>query len=105
MDKVTINSLGVKISMQKDNEMVTLNLRFNKKISYLPIEIHEIFPSLIIIEANDCQIKSVTKANLRSLDKIKILWLNNNRIEKISSDAFEDLTSLIELGLSEILLL
>lgn len=36
-----------------------------------------------------------------NLKKMVVIWLTKNEIEKIPSDAFDDLTSMMELGLSE----
>lgn len=36
-----------------------------------------------------------------NLKKMLVMWLTNNQIEKIPSDTFDDLTSLVELQLSK----
>lgn len=102
MDNATrIDSPGYTVSNPKDESITGIFYQLNKKISYLPSQLHEIFPNLIALTAHRCSVKAVTRENFRNLNKLKGLWLSYNQIEKIYSDTFEDLISLETLDLSE----
>lgn len=47
--------------------------------------------------------EKILHKNFQNLKKLKSLWLKRNRIEKISSDTFQDLASLEKLDLGKIL--
>lgn len=76
-------------------------MKYNKHIFYLPTNLDESFPDLIEIKAFSCNVKSIHKKNFKNLRKLKGLYLNNNQIEKISTNTFEDLQSLERLFLSK----
>lgn len=73
----------------------------NKKISFLPVEVGTSFPSLKLFASKYCSIKTIAKAHFKGLKALQSLNLENNQIETIGSDTFEDLTSLKELYLSK----
>lgn len=85
-----------------DENVLGFLLRQNKKISHLPINIHENFPDLVSIDAHACAIKSISRENFRNLSLLKVLWLQFNKIEMVHNDVFRDLSSLERLFLSKI---
>lgn len=93
MQTKTINSKGFVIS-PADSSIDALTFYTNKKILFLPIRVDETFTNLIGYEAADCSLTAVSKINFKNLDKLLYLGLMKNQIERISSDTFEDLTSL-----------
>lgn len=102
MDQTTaITSDTVKISDAREESISKLWFDHNSKIFFLPIEIHEKFPNLIQINAFNCSISTISKSNFVKLSKLRILYLENNKIEKIDSDTFDDLISLEEIDLSK----
>lgn len=94
---VAINELGTTVS----NLDVTIKgLTFQSyRFYFLPDNVTENFPDLLVYRANDCSIKAISKRFFRGLTKLKILHLGSNKIEKISTDTFEDLAELKELFL------
>lgn len=83
------------------DEMVTsLDFTNNKKILYLPINVYKNFPELDTYEAGYCLIKEIKKTNFANLKNLHWLFLNQNQIEIVPVDAFEDLSSLARLFLS-----
>lgn len=85
--------------MDQDVEIFVLS--YNRKIEYLPENIIERFPKLMIIHARSCSIKSITKINFKDMQQVIDVWLDGNQIEKIESPTFEDFMALKRLVLCE----
>lgn len=79
-----------------------LDFGYNKKIEFLPVEVANSFPALKIYAANDCSIKTIAKVNFKDMQFLMELTLENNQIEIIRSDTFEDLISLQGIYLREL---
>lgn len=94
-----IVSIGSQIAVNEDQETKTLIFHGNKKIYFLPKNIYRNFPDLIEIDASKCSIKIVSRENFKKLEKLKKLSLQNNEIEKVQKNSFEDLLSLEVLDL------
>lgn len=78
-----------------------LYMQNNKNISYLPIDIYKVFPTLVVIDATSCSIKTVGPENLRNLTSLEFLWLRENLLDVIPKDTFKDLISLTSLDLGK----
>lgn len=96
-----INSDDVKISDARNENTTMLFFYNNIRISFLPIEIHEKFPDLLGIIARDCAILTISKKNVNKLRKLEVLDLAKNKIQKIESDSFDDLTNIEFIGLGK----
>ena len=66
----------------------------NRKIKHLPKLVDKSFPNLLAYGTNRLSLTTIKKSNFKGLFKLKGLWLNDNKIEIVLSDAFEDLISL-----------
>lgn len=97
-----IATTGTSISTPRDANIGALTFYDNSKIRFLPENPARNFPNLVLYDASDCAVQAVTRANFRSLHKLQRLFLNGNEIPKIERNTFDDLTSLEELDLSEI---
>lgn len=105
MDNATmIDAPNMKIST-RDDFMKGLGFRGNRKIEFLPNNVNENFPNLLGYRADACLIREISYPNFRGLNMLRRLDLDVNRIEKIASDTFSDLTSLQIVYLSEIFLI
>lgn len=91
--ETAINSTGFIIS-SRDEHIGALQMHLNEEIRFLPEKVSETFPNLLLIWAYKCSLTEVSKNNFENLAKLRSLFLNNNQIEKIPSNAFEDLMSL-----------
>lgn len=100
----TISALVFQLSSDYDRTVDALYYAYNMKIEYLPENVNEKFPGLKVLVANSCSIKAVTKKNFRNLSKLQLLDLSRNKIEEIYSNTFEDLRSLEDLRLRELIL-
>lgn len=89
------------ISMPRDDAVEGFDCERNKKISYLPVKIHEKFPNLVVLYADYCNIKAISKANFEKLGKLKRLSLSFNQIVTVNSNTFDDLTALELLWMRE----
>lgn len=100
----TIASEGFVVS-PSDSSVEGIDFFFNKKIQFLPIQVDETFPNLVIYDAGLCSIKVVAKNSFKNLTKLERLYLQYNKIELIDFGTFGDLTSLKILWLSSYKLL
>lgn len=101
--KTAIDSDGFTFSSVHE-ELLGLWLGVNEKTVFLPIKVNENFPNLIAYAATECSIKTIERKNFEKLNKLKVVRLEINQIEKISSDTFEDLLSLEYLYLCKFLI-
>lgn len=85
----------------RDGSVTGLTFNTNLKIVYLPVRVAENFPYLRAYSAYGCAVKEITKWNFKGLTRMNAVWLSQNQIEFIPSDAFEDLRELEHIGLSE----
>lgn len=96
----TISSPGFTIS-SRDETIGGLLFDHNKKINFLPEKVANTFPNLIVYSVYNCSLVKVFPANFKNLVNLKALDLQNNKIEKIPNNLFDDLTSLEYLNLSK----
>lgn len=101
IEEITIDSQGFSIASAKDEATGGIYFEENKQVSFLLVNVHEIFPNLMGFSAAECSIKTITKENFKNLKILKELKLRYNQIEIIQGDVFEDLISLEELDLGE----
>lgn len=85
----------------EDESVGALNFYFNPKVHFLPVEVYLKFPNLVVYTAFQCSVKTISKKNFKRLNKLSCLELNDNLIESIPSNTFEDLISLMKLNLSK----
>lgn len=97
-NETTIDSHGFEIS-SGDEAVEGLVFDNNQKIRFLPEKVAEKFPKLVIYWAQSCSLTEISKIHFENLGSLTQLLLQSNRIEKISSNTFEDLTSLFWLNL------
>lgn len=91
MDGYTeIHSNDVQISFMRDAS-VFIHFDGNLKIEHLPVEVHEIFPNLEVITAENCSIREISRKNFKNLHRLRNLNLAGNKIKMISSNTFEGL--------------
>lgn len=97
---VSINAPGDVFSSDYDESIEALSYEGNKKVFYLPNKVGEKFPLLLSYYAM-CSVKEIFRENFIGLNQLQGLRLDDNQIEKISSDTFKDLTSLRMVKLSK----
>lgn len=97
----SIDHFGLTIASVKDDSLNGLTFYGNKKVYFLPINLAKSFPKLVAYGADECSIKIISKDNFKALNKLTYLGLQDNFIERIQTNTFEDLTSLEGLTLSE----
>lgn len=93
----SIDTPGFTIASPRDETIEGLFFGRNKKIQFLPEKVAETFPNLLFYSAYNCSLSEVSKKHFQNLGKLMILSISANEIERISSDTFDDLTSLEEL--------
>lgn len=73
----------------------------NRKVEYLPINIHDTFPNLAIFNAYACSLKSVSYQHFRGLNKLRQLSLSRNELTSLDEHTFDDLGRVLHLHLTE----
>lgn len=84
----------VQIAANPDESVTGLSFFENKKIRFPPFGVDTSFPNLEAYDFEYCSLESISRHAFKNLRKLKVLWLNNNELEQIPSDSFEDLTAL-----------
>lgn len=82
-----------------DRSVIGLDFNNNKKIEYLPVKVHRVFPNLKEYMADHCSIREISRKNFEKLYEIKAIMLEHNQIEKLPSDTFTELPLLLVIGL------
>ena len=95
-----ISSTGVSVSSKINKDVKTISVAYNKKVEYLPENLHEVFPDLTQVDAVASSLKQLSKATFKNLFKLEKINLDGNKIERIDGDTFEDLTLLKKVFLS-----
>lgn len=100
-ENTSIDASGVELGVEKDESVLGIRFYDNKKIFYLPVDVYKSYPNLVIYFAHSCNIKFLLKANFKNLGSVKEVHLDNNRIQKLDGEMFEDMSSLQILYLSK----
>lgn len=87
-EKTEITSDDVEVSKASEDKF-SLWFDRNRKISFLPIKVHEKMPNLFAIYGDHCSISMIGKKNFKNLTKLENVHLIGNKIERINSDTFE----------------
>lgn len=88
------------------NDIVTeITFSDNPNIEFLPIQLHQSFPTIRKYYARRCAIREISKRNFENLIFLKRLNLQENQIYAVLKETFEGLVNLKELNLSKFELL
>lgn len=90
---ISIKEPNVMIS-NHDESVFGLWFDSNREILNLPIEVAAQFINLLGYSASGCSVKEISYENFKGLTQLNELWLDQNQIEKISDNAFQDLIDL-----------
>lgn len=96
----SIDSEGTTVSPSSASNFQGIYFERSKDVKYLPEKLAEKFPDLLAMQVIHCEVKSVQKKHFANLNKLFYLSLFENKIEVISNDAFDDLSMLEILYLS-----
>lgn len=98
-NEVTIDSQGFTIASAENDAVTAMGFFRNKNVSFLPVNVYNLFPYLVTMSASSGSIKTISKENFKHLKKLRGLYLDKNQIKTIRTNVFEDLTSLERLDL------
>lgn len=99
-DEATIDSPDFTIAT-RDVNVDLIKFFSNAKIEFLPVNVYQSLPNLVLYGAHNCSIREITKSNFERLNKLETIALWGNFIEIIKSDTFEGLANLINIDLGE----
>lgn len=71
----------------KDVEAIAFN---DVVVEYFPQILSDTFPNLTAIQLRKCGLKTITKQDLKGLDKLEMLWLPYNQVTFLPNDLFEN---------------
>ncbi|XP_070507835.1 uncharacterized protein MCAP_0864-like [Chironomus tepperi] len=83
-----INLTGSHADDQSSNSVTAVIIQ-DKKVEYLPKNFGEIFENLAALKVKNGRLKELRKDDLMSVPKLKYLNLDNNDIEVLDDDVFE----------------
>lgn len=80
-------------------DVEAIQLRGNKNIEFLPVDVYKKFPNLEVYMAKSASVKQISALNFAKLPKLRLLNLQGNQIEFIPDDCFQGLTRLYKIDL------
>lgn len=83
--------------LKSNNDVEALYFK-NTKLHYLPRNLGEIFPNLTFLEINNCNLKGLCFEDLVGLEKLKVLWLPDNKISAVPVNLFRNMPDLKEVS-------
>lgn len=98
----SISKKGETFHFMLDQSINGLYMSGNKRIEYLPVNVHRNFPNIKQYLAEDCSIREISRKNFEKLYEVSEIRLRENQIEKIPSDTFADLPLLLYIGLRKL---
>lgn len=103
MKTTAIDSPDFLITSDRDETVEGFAAWTNKKLEFLPTNLGEKFPNLIVLSAQNSAIKKITKKSFKGLGRLRKLYLHDNQIEAVDDDAFEFVPAVEEINLREYL--
>lgn len=101
LNKATvISDPNVTFSGSEIYDVNAILLLENYNIEYLPVNISKNVPNLEFYLAGRTIIREISALNFAKLSNLKFLGLQNNKIEFIPNNCFQDLTKIQEIDLS-----
>jgi DNA recombination-dependent growth factor C len=91
---MAINETGFTFAGNSDQYTSGLNFFKSKQVTFLPENVSEKFPNLMIYDASYCRVKAIERIHFFNLTKLEKLDLKENIIREIAEDTFEDLVLL-----------
>lgn len=94
-----IDTKNYKILDEADTSITKFEIEGNGFVKFLPTNIGEVFPMLLVLEVESCAIESIKADVFEGLETLQTLNLRSNQISNVDENAFEKLTTLRELNL------
>ena len=94
-----IDGEGFSVAGDPNINVQALSIEDNKEVKFLPENIDESFPALIVFRVFRCSIRTISGKHFKGLKNLERLELQGNEIESIDGDSFKDLTKLEKLYL------
>lgn len=100
--KTSIDEYEATISDPRDETVTGITFDYNRRITFLPIDVHMKMPKLVYFYARNCSVSQISKANFNRMSFLEYLLLDANQIEMIKGETFEDLVNIHWISLSKI---
>ena len=98
---ISVNINPFALPLIDGDSVQALSFSSNKNIKFLPENIAEAFPNLLVLSSQDNSIETIAKSNLKNLNKLQSLSFSGNKIKSLEPNVLEDLTSLEEINLED----
>ena len=82
-------------------DVIILDVENVADSDYIPINLAEQFPNLEFIKAERCSIRGLAVATLAGLTKIRFIDLDYNKIQTLTAEMFQGLTTLERIDMGE----
>lgn len=100
IEKQIIDNAFATVSSTSNLTVEAFDIRHEKGISFIPMQIPSKFPQLVAFQIFNCSIKSIGAKDLKGLKRLRYLNMPLNEIATIDKDAFQDLCKLEYLSLA-----
>lgn len=101
MVSTAINSTGFLITSPRDEAVEGFSVWKNEMLEFLPSNLGEKFPNLIVVNVFGCFIEEIRKEDFKGLGKLRVLNVAGNQLEKIADDTFDGIPAVEEIWLGE----
>lgn len=100
--KTKIDEARYIIGNKKNGTVQALDFNNNRNINFLPIRVVLVFPHIVEYDARNCSVQSISKANFERLHYLKLVYLQGNQIQALSSDTFDGLNNIEDIDLGKL---
>lgn len=106
MQNLTVSTPSQKISsignqFVNGNEIKAFHIHDSPSCFYIPYGVHEFFANIEVLTVNFCGLKTVTKEDLKPLQHLRGLYLQNNELSSLSHDLFSHNPNIEEINLCD----
>lgn len=97
----TVDSEGTVLNGTSSSKVKGFQMTFSDDVKFLPENLVEKLPRLIVYDVRSTAVTSVEKKHFRDQLDLKYIDLSENRIKSVSSEAFSDCENLVYLYLND----
>lgn len=93
-DSRTIQSFSGNHLTGKSNDDVVAVWFKKTVVQFFPQGLHRIFPNLISVRIDNCELKEITRDDLTGLQNLEMIYLANNQLTTLPSNLFQNMPKL-----------
>lgn len=101
LNATVIDSTDFLITSDRDETVKGFYALNNKNLEFLPKNIGEKFPNLLVLQVGGCSVKAISKEHFKGLTMLQGLAISNNQLETIDDDTFDHIPAVVKISLCE----